>query len=193
MFNAAAFFTYIFLMAYTPGPNNIMSMSNASEKGFKKSFPFNLGIFFGFIAVMSLCMLFSSALYAFIPRVKMFMMAAGACYMLWLAWSLVRPQRSGKAAVAAKQGFVAGALLQFINAKIYIYAITAMSSYILPFFSGFPALVGFVFLLSFVGFTGTVCWALFGAVLNRLFKNHGRIINIVMALLLVYCAVSLFL
>lgn len=193
MFNPIPFFTYIFVMAYTPGPNNIMSMSNASEKGFRKSFPFNLGIFFGFSAVMTLCTVFSGILYSVIPQVKLYMTIAGAAYMLWLAWSLIKPARDKDAKKASNQGFRAGALLQFINPKIYIYGVTAMSSYIMPYFSNYAALFGFAILLAFVGFTGTVCWAVFGAGLNRLFKSHSRIINIIMAALLCYCAVSLFL
>lgn len=193
MFNAVSFFTYIFIMAYTPGPNNVMSMSNASENGFKKSFPFNLGIFLGFIFVMNLCLVFSSALFSFIPRIKLFMTILGAAYMLWLAWSMIKPSRQHNEKKHTARGFWAGAVLQFINPKLYIYAITAMSSYILPHFNSPLVLWGFAMLLALVGFTGTVCWAVFGAALNKLFREHSRIVNIVMAALLCYCAVSLFL
>lgn len=44
MFSWIGFLSYVFITAFTPGPNNIMSMSNASRLGFKKAFPFNLGI-----------------------------------------------------------------------------------------------------------------------------------------------------
>lgn len=193
MFNPIPFFTYIILMAYTPGPNNIMSMSAASSKGFRKSFPFNLGIFLGILAVMAICLIFSSALFFLIPQIKIYMTTAGACYMLWLAWGLFKPAGNKEHEGKSSMGFWSGALLQFINPKLYIYGITSMSSYILPHFGNPVVLLGFAFLLAFVGFTGTICWALFGAALNGLFKNHSRTVNIVMALLLCYCAVSLFL
>jgi hypothetical protein len=35
--NFAAFLSYVLVTTFTPGPNNIMSMSNASRYGFKKS------------------------------------------------------------------------------------------------------------------------------------------------------------
>lgn len=192
MFNPAAFFTYIFLMSFTPGPNNVMSMSNASEKGFKKSFPFNLGILFGCLAVMVFCAFFSSMLYSFIPQIKPYMTIAGAGYMLWLAWSVLKPLKEKKAGKVSKQGFLAGVLLQFVNPKLYIYGITAMSSYILPYFSGYAVLLGFVFLLAFMGFMCTICWAMFGVGLSRLFRDHNRLMNGIMAALLCYCAISLF-
>lgn len=34
-------------------------------------------------------------------------------------------------------------------------------------------------------------WAIFGAVFQRFFKKYSSIINIIMALLLVYCAITL--
>ena len=44
MFPWPTFLTYAVITAATPGPNNIMSMSNASHKGFWAALPFNLGI-----------------------------------------------------------------------------------------------------------------------------------------------------
>ena len=46
MFSWFSFLTYAIVTAVTPGPNNIMSMSNASRKGFHRALPFNLGRFF---------------------------------------------------------------------------------------------------------------------------------------------------
>ena len=54
MFSWLNFLSYAVVTAATPGPNNIMSMSNASRLGFRRSFPFNLGIWLGFSAVGSL-------------------------------------------------------------------------------------------------------------------------------------------
>ncbi len=192
MFDAVGFLVYIFITAITPGPNNIMSMTNASRQGFRRSFPFNLGIYVGFLIVMTLCMVFSSLLQSLIPQIAIGMKIVGAAYMLYLAWKTFHSAMNLDTE-AARSGFVAGLLLQFVNPKIYIYAITAMGSYILPYFSGFWALAGFVVALATMGFVGTIAWALFGSAFKRLFATHGKIINIVMALLLVYCAVSLFL
>lgn len=70
----------------------------------------------------------------------------------------------------------------------------SMQAYILPYYQGnLPALVFFALLLAFIGFVFTLCWALFGSVFKLLFSKHGRLTNLVMAGLLVYCAVSLFL
>ncbi len=62
-------------------------------------------------------------------------------------------------------------ILQFANPKIYIYAITAMSLYILPVYQSFGALCGFTVLLSVIGASGTYVWALFGAAFCKFFLN----------------------
>jgi threonine/homoserine/homoserine lactone efflux protein len=116
----------------------------------------------------------------------------GAAYMVYLIIKTLIPSKEHE--IKKNNGsFLIGALLQLINPKIIIYGITAMSSYILPYYNEMQILLFFVLLLSFVGFTGTICWALFGSLFSVLFSRHGKILNIIMAVLLLYCAVSLFL
>jgi threonine/homoserine/homoserine lactone efflux protein len=170
-----------------------MSMGNAARFGLRNSYPFNLGILVGFSIVMSMCAVFSSTLFIYIPKVKIYMLFVGAAYMLYLALKILKssyeiePRRSGKI------GFKFGVLFQFINPKLYIYAITIMSVYLIPAFDSNLALIGFSFLLAFIGFTSTIVWALFGEVFHKLLQKHLRIVNLIMSLLLVYCAISLFL
>ena len=192
MFPWQAFLTYIFIVAITPGPNNIMSMNNAIQKGFLKAMPFNFGIFAGFVFVVTLCTIFSTMLFALIPRIQLPMQVLGAAYMLYLAAKPFFPSKKREAKVL-NGSFAIGAFLQLINPKLMIYAITAISSFVLPWFTEIPALAFFIFLLSFMGFACTVCWSFFGSLLSRIFDKYARIINIVMAVLLVYSAVSLFL
>lgn len=192
MFSWANFLTYAIITAVTPGPNNIMSMSNAGRIGLKKSLPFNMGIWVGFSIVMLVCTFFCNTLSAFIPRIKLPMLIIGALYMLWLAWKTFRSSSEFNED-HSRSGFLSGLLLQFINPKIYIYCIVSMEAYILPFYQGaWGKLIFFALLLAFIGFAFTVCWAVFGSVFKMLFSKYAKVTNTVMALLLVYCAVSLF-
>lgn len=193
MFSWIHFLSYAVITAITPGPNNIMSMSNAGRLGFKKALPFNLGIWVSFSIVMLLCTFFCNTLSAVLPKIKLPMLVLGAIYMLYLAWKTFRSS-SVVEEHSSRSGFAAGLALQFINPKIYIYCIVSMEAYILPFYQGqWGALVFFALLLAFIGFFFTVCWSLFGSVFKLLFSKYAKITNTVMALLLVYCAVSLFL
>lgn len=193
MFSWINFLTYAVITAATPGPNNIMSMTNAGRLGFKKAVSFNFGIWAGFTAVMFICTALSSTLHTLIPAIKTPMLIVGAVYMLYLAWKTLKSSPFSEED-PGRSGFVSGCLLQFINPKIYIYCIVSMEAYILPAYQGDPAaLAGFALLLSTLGFMFTLCWALFGSVFRMLFKKHAKVTNLILALLLVYCAVSLFL
>ena len=187
-----AFFSYVFLTAFTPGPNNIMSMSNASKYGLKKAFPFNLGVLFGCMIILSSCAAFSSLLYRFVPSVKPVMLFVGASYILWLAWTVWRDKpHTGTNRFSQTNTVASGMMLQFINIKVIFYGITAMSSFILPYYRSIPVIAAFVIILSVIGFACTCCWAIFGAVFERFFSKYGKLLNTAMALLLVYCAATM--
>lgn len=192
--NISAFLSYTFLTAYTPGPNNIVAMTNAGRDGLKRTLPFLFGIITGFIVVMAGCAAFSSLLYAFIPTIQPMMLVVGAAYILWLAWTIWRDKpHEGKDGIMQANSFISGMLLQFVNVKIILYGITAMSSYVLPHYHDVTAVAFFALLLAAIGTSGCLCWAVFGAVFEKLFNHYRKTINTIMALLLVYCALSLFL
>ncbi len=193
MFNWFDFIIYAVVTAITPGPNNIMSMSNASVLGFTKALPFNFGIFTGFCFVITLCTIFSSLLASLIPVVELPMLVLGAAYILYLAWKTFK----NSSLIEERKGssnFIAGMTLQFINPKFYIYCIVSMDAYILPYYGdNVWALVLFAFLLCFIGFACTLLWSAFGTLFKCLFSDYAKITNTIMSLLLVYCAASLLL
>lgn len=193
MFHLYDFLIYCFITAYTPGANNLLSMSNAIRLGFRRSIRFNFGILAGFAVVMSVCTAFSATLYSFLPKIKMVMQILGAVYMLYLAWKVWRSSADLNIDGGKETGFSAGMILQFANPKIYIYAITAMSLYILPIYHSIGSMIVFTIVLTLIGASGSFVWALFGAAFCRVLSKHTKAVNLVMALLLVYCAVALFL
>lgn len=193
MFDWPTFLTYAVLTTITPGPNTILSMSNGSRKGFFRGLSLNLGMWCGFSIVMVLCAVFCSLLSAWLPVIKTPMLFIGAAYLLWLAWKTLR--RSGEINEKETKGdFLTGFSMQFVNPKIMLYGIMSYEAYILPVFEGnYPVLLLFAFVLSTVGFVNGLLWSACGSLFKRLFSEHGKIVNTLMALLLVYCAVKLLL
>jgi threonine/homoserine/homoserine lactone efflux protein len=191
--NVAAFLSYVIVTSFTPGPNNIMSMSNASRYGFWKSIWFNVGIFCGFFIILALSSVFSVTLFDLIPTFKPLMTFVGAAYILWLAWKTYKSKpHTANENVKQTNTLMSGLLLQFVNPKVILYSITTVSTFIVPYYSGVPTLTLFALMLAMVGFISTCCWSLFGSVFQRFLANNEKVVNTVMALLLVYCAVSLF-
>lgn len=193
--NVAAFLSYVILGTYTPGPNNIMAMSTASRFGFRRGMRYGFGAAVGFLFIMSLCTVFGVLLFEYIPRIEGVMKWVGAAYMLFLAWIIVRdkPHEEGKAFRLRPDSLLTGVLMQFFNPKLFMFCITVLSTFILPFYRSPLALCLFALALSVVGLSSMVCWALFGSVFQRLFTTHRRLMNWIMALLLAFCAASVLL
>ena len=134
----------------------------------------------------------------FIPAIKSAMTVIGASYILWLAWKTYNSKPSRKEEGEGQgQGqelpssFLSGVMLQFVNPKVILYErYFPPSSF--PITSSAGVLAGFALLLASVGFVSTCTWSLFGSVFQRFLVKNDRLFNGVMALLLIYCAVSLF-
>ncbi|MBN1776999.1 MAG: LysE family transporter [Clostridiales bacterium] len=190
--NWLSFLPYALITTFTPGPNNIMSLSIATQYGVKRTLPFCLGAWTGFSIVIQLCALLSAALHAVLPSVKTPMLFVGAAYLLYLAW---KTWKSGavEETKPASSGFMTGFLIQFVNPKVIIYGLVSMETYILPHYHGqYLAVLGFGFLLPTLGFASLLSWAAFGSLFKLLFSKYRKTVNAILSLLLVYCAVSLF-
>lgn len=190
--NILDFFLYLIATAFTPGPNTIMSMNFGSRLGLKKALPFIFGIFSGMLFMALAAAFFGRALFAWLPGMENFMKWFGIAYLLWLAWHTLTagPIKSGGTERAAT--FQRGLLLQFINVKGMIYAITSMTSFVLPHVRNPFYLILLALLLAAVALCSNLTWSGFGSLFRSLFQEHYKIVNAIMALLLVYCAWSLY-
>ena len=192
--NLTAFLSYVLIANFAPGANTIISMSNAGRYGFKKSIMFNVGVFFGVFTIFVLSSIFSVILYDYIPSIKSIMAYVGAAYILWLAWQIYKsnPQNDDRTQKRTNT-LLSGLLLQFVNPSVIIYSLATVSTFIMPYYKSTFTLLYFSLILAFIGFLGTCCWALFGSIFQKFLIKNYKIVNIVMAVLLVYCSISLFL
>lgn len=126
-----SFLPYAFVTAFTPGPNNILALKTISSRGWKKGKWEIIGIASGFICVMLLCAIASFELLNFIPRLTGGMKYIGFIYIIWLAIhvALSKPSKGDE---IEKGSFWTGFVLQFVNVKIIIYAITIYTGYVIP-------------------------------------------------------------
>lgn len=192
--NFTAFISYVFVTTFTPGPNNIMSMSNASRYGLKKSLGFNYGVSVGFFIILMLSNIFSYSLYKLIPTIKPFMTVIGASYIFYLAWKTFKSKPHKNMDESKRTNtFAKGILLQFVNPKGIIYGITLSSTFIVPYYKSILILVLFAISLSIIALISTITWALFGSVFQKFMNKNYKVINTIMAGLLVYSGISLFL
>jgi len=184
---------FAIVSSFTPGPNNIISMTHARKYGYQAALKFIGGVAAGCFAIMLLSGYFNFALYQWIPRVKFALDLLGGLYLLYLAVKIIRskPQQNEDPA-GTMNTFWFGLFFQFINPKVILYGFTAISSFVMPVTNSRLQLVMYSLLLTVVGVSANLTWALGGRLFQRFLERHERAFNVVMGLLLIYSAVSIF-
>ncbi|MEK3889507.1 LysE family transporter [Bacillus sp. FSL K6-3431] len=183
---------YAFVASFTPGPNNIMAMLFANKYGFKNTIRFCLGVGTGFFVIILLSCYFNLLLKNVIPKIEFIMTIIGTAYMLYLAIKIITSKNNDKDTDGGKNNsFFAGMLLQFVNPKGILYCITVISTFILPYHTSNFSLLFYSVFLAIIGFMGTFSWSIFGSIFKEFISKYRSQFNIIMALLLVYSAVSI--
>jgi cysteine/O-acetylserine efflux protein len=191
MANFYPFLAYVLVTTFTPGPNNILSMSNGLKHGYQRTLKFLCGVFSGFLIVMLLCGLLNVFLVRLLPQIEHWMKLAGALYMLYLAFHIVfsKPVENDPAKNNLNT-FLAGFSLQFLNLKVLLYGVTVFSTFIVQSFQNPLQVSLFAPLLAGTAFIATSCWAIGGGLFHGLLKRHIRLFNLAMGALLILTAIA---
>jgi cysteine/O-acetylserine efflux protein len=189
--NFVPFLTYVIITTFTPGPNNILSMSNGLRHGYRGTLRFLAGVTSGFLVVMLIAGVLNVALVNTVPQIRVWLNWFGAAYMLYLAAhiALSKPHEDAPGSQGLNT-FKAGFALQFVNLKGILYGVTVFSLFILPVYQNPWVVSLFAPLLAMVAFIAISSWALGGNVFQRFLRKYERWFNLAMAGLLVYTAVA---
>ncbi|MCD7853187.1 MAG: cysteine transporter [Oscillospiraceae bacterium] len=184
------FFIYVIINAFTPGLGNILALNTVTNYGWKKGKPLFFGILTGYYVVQLLCALFVYGIGTFLPDVLGVMKYIGSAYILWLAVHIAisKPQeeKTEKSASYTKRF-----LLQFVNIKIWMFGITALTGYITGFDSSLPTLIFFELIIATLGTIATLTWIGIGAIIQKWYLKYYSPVNIVLALTLAECIYSM--
>lgn len=184
------FFVYSLINAFTPGPGNILALNTVTNYGWKKGAPLFFGIFSGYYVVQMICTIFVYGVSTLLPDVLGVMKYVGAAYILWLAVHIVfgRPDEGvGEKSASFWKGF----MLQFVNVKIYLFGITALTGYVINYSTSLPVLVLFELVIATIGTIATSAWIGTGIAIQKIYLRHYRLINIVLAATLLECVYSI--
>ena len=168
----------------------ILALNTVTNYGWKKGAPLFFGIFSGYYVVQMICAVFVYGVSALLPGMLGGMKYVGAAYILWLAAHIAvsRPDRDGKERSAS---FLKGFMLQFVNVKIYLFGITALTGYVTNYSTALPVLVFFEFVIATIGTAATSAWIGAGMAIQKVYLRHYRLINIILAVTLLECVYSI--
>ena len=183
-----ALITFGAVMAFTPGPNNIMVLSSGLTYGFRSTLPHIAGIAIGVSFMVAATGLGLGAIFITWPILQTILKYAGIAYLVYLAYSIATsgPVASGQDNQRAPMSFWGAVLFQWVNVKGWVMAIGIITAY--SAIASFPWNIAVQAALMFVmGALSSLLWALFGSALRPVLTSSPlmvRAFNIVMAVLL---------
>ena len=184
------FFIYSVINAFTPGPGNILALNTVTNYGYKKGRPLYWGIFAGYYVVQMICAVFVFGVSTFLPDMLGIMKYIGAAYILWLAVHIALSKPT-TGTVEKSASFLKGFLLQFVNVKIYLFGITALTGYVMEYSAALWVLLLFEMIIATIGTIATLTWIGMGVLIQRAYQKYYRLINIILALTLSECVYSM--
>lgn len=75
-----------------------------------------------------------------------------------------------------------------MNVKIYLFGITALSGYVVRYYSRLEILIFFGLIIATIGTIATLSWIFLGKIFRQQYQKHFHIINIILAVILPQCA-----
>lgn len=188
------FLIYVITMTFSPGPNNVLSLTSSTQSSYKKTLPFMMGIASGFFIIMILTSVLNYTVIEYIPNVKPVLKVLGAIYILYLAIAIhgvfgKKKNKDNKTTFS----YLSGLTLQFVNPKVILYGLTTFSVFIIPNYGGYLTMIFFSFLLAFTSFCSINTWAVVGSILKRWIDKYQLQFNIAMSVFLIYTALMILL
>ncbi len=190
-----SFAVYTVLSQFTPGPNNLMAMANASRHGVEGTRRFTIGVVLANVVFLSVCCLAQEYLRRLIPELGPWMKWASCAYMVFLGIMIAKDAGkggNGELPTFSINTVFKGFILQTINPKLILFCLTVAGGYLIPIADGHPWIL--VLLIAFMGgsaYVANTMWAVFGAGIDRFLSKFRKEIDWAMAILVLLCAIEM--
>lgn len=178
-------------MSFSPGPNTTLSTALAANGGLPRAMRFVLAVPLGWTLLLALCAAGLGSLLVAAPALRWAVKAVGIGYLLWLAARLSRSGALGAAeARRLDVGFTQGVLLQFLNIKAWLLALTLVAGWIAGQADALQRFAVVAPVMAAFALASSFAYALVGALLRGWLARGRRLLwfNRAMALLLVLTA-----
>ncbi len=185
---------FIFVAAFTPGPNNLLSSYSGFNFGIKKSLPLICGVTFGFPILIIIINSGLIIVFKKFPILQEIIKIIGSGFILYFAYKIAFNKNNEEQKTKNPIKFFNMLFFQFINPKAVLFAIIVVSTFINTnesFFRDTTIVVGVALIFSFVSI---LSWCLLGKFLRRFATNKKFIqtFNYVMSFFLIVCIIMLY-
>jgi len=184
---AIALILFLLPLAYSPGPGNLFFAANGARFGVRRTLPASVGyhvatwlvtaaIGFGFLGALAAA-----------PGAFVLLKVAGALYVLWIAWGLLRAGVWQQDVEACPASFRDGTMLLLLNPKAYVIIALMFTQFLsVPDTNRTLLVLGITTLFTLNNLIAFTLWTMMGARLGMLFARAGsaRAMNVGFGLML---------
>ena len=176
--------TYMATMSVTPGPNNLMLAASGVNFGFRRTLPHMLGLSVGVGIQIVLVAGLLAWIMAWLDALRLELVLAGCCYLLWLAWRQARAGQPGTSGNQRPLGFLGAALFQWVNPKAWMMVLNTAIIFLPQ--GGWSDALSMALMCTVVNLPCIAIWAIAGDKLRFRLRDPFalRVFNYTMALLL---------
>ena len=173
--------------SFTPGPNTTLSTALAANRGLRGALHFVLAVPVGWGLLFTFCAVGLGSLVMALPPLRWAIMLGGVAYLLWLARRLWGNNQLSTADQSRLDvSFVQGVLLQFLNIKAWMLALSIVAGWVAGHPDATHRYLQTLPLMLFFAFSSNLTYALIGSMLRHWLAQGRRLLafNRLMALLL---------
>lgn len=182
---------YILALGYTPGPSNLCAFHSGIHFGRRHAMRIWWGFVIGFLFIDTTLVLVTHFLGDVLGLYVKWLSYAGAVYMVCLAVMIIIRSGRSKEDMAKSCTIGTGVIIEITNAKVWMFCLTALGTFVLPYSNSLAELAKVGVLLTLAGPVANLVWLVAGSSLDSLMEKYGRLIDAILSVALVLCAVLL--
>lgn len=177
--------------SFTPGPNTTLSTALAANRSLRGAMHFVLAVPVGWGLLFTLCAVGLGSLVMAAPVLRGLIVGGGVAYLLWLAARLWRSgQLSGTDGLRMDVTFWQGVLLQFLNIKAWMLALSIVGGWVAGRPDAATRYLQTLPLMLFFAFSSNLTYAVMGSVLRHWLAQGRRLLVFNRSLALVLVATA---
>ena len=185
---------FMFVAAFTPGPNNFLASYSGFNFGIKKTIPLICGVTFGFPILLIAINFGLIIFFKKFPILQEIIKIIGSGFILYFAYKIAFNKNNEEQKTKNPIKFFNMLFFQFINPKAVLFAIIVVSTFINTNESFFRDTIIVLSVALIFSFVSILSWCLLGKFLRRFATNKKFIqtFNYVMSFLLIVCIIMLY-
>ena len=185
---------FLFVGAFSPGPNNLLASYSGFNFGIKKTLPLIYGVTFGFPIVLIAVNSGLAIIFNKFPVFQEILKILGSGFLIYMAYKIAFSNKSDEKEIKNPAKFFNMIIFQFINPKAVLIAIITVSTFISQNENFVRDSIIVISFAIFFSFTSIMSWSLLGKFLQRFANNEKflTIYNYIMSFLLIICVIMFY-